>query len=182
MKKIVLLAMLFVSVMANAQQSIPVKAWEVEARIGGTYPLSVYGDKAKINPSFGVEVRYNKPDSHWNYGAKLDLVTAGRDMELTTETIELKFRTISLSVLTDYNFRQGKKINPFAGIGLGIGKQDAKYDGSYHSDCNAAVVVTPRIGVEVGSNLRFTATGTLTRSDYSNIGITVGYVFGIGKK
>lgn len=182
MKKTLLIAMLFVSMTANAQRSVPVKAWEVEARVGGTYPFSVYGDEARICPALGVEVRYNPPDSHWSFGTKLDVITTGRDMEMETETTELGFRTISLSALADYNLGQGKNVNPFFGLGLGIGSLDYSIDDSYMDDSKLAAVVTPRIGVELFRHLRLTATATITRNDYSNIGISVGYVFGGGKK
>lgn len=195
MNKFLLSVLMFVlaTITANAQNKngIPVKNWETELRIGGTLPLSGNNNStALLGPALGAEVRYNKDDSPFSFGAKMELTVASKDIqkyiltmpEQEEETIEMGYRTINFSALCDYNFRQGHNVNPFIGLGLGMGIQHEYKDGFYEEKGHTALIATPRVGVELFRHLRVTCNATITKKNYSNIGITLGYVFGGGKK
>lgn len=191
MKKILLGLFLAMSLLTNAQ-NLPVKNWELELRLGGTLPLSGNNTTtAQLGPAVGAEVRYNLEDSPFSLGAKIDLTVACKDIseknivnmqKQSNELKEMGYRTINLSVLGDYNFRQGRNINPFVGVGLGLGIQHRGEDAVYEHEGHSAMTLTPRVGVELFRHIRVTCTATITKSDYSNIGLTLGYVFGGGKK
>jgi len=191
MKKILLGLFLATSLLTNAQ-TLPVKNWELELKFGGTLPLSGNNTTtAQLGPAMGAEVRYNLEDSPFSLGAKIDLTVARKDINgknivtmpnQSDEIREMGYRTINLSVLGDYNFRQGRDINPFVGVGLGLGIQHRGEDAVYEHEGHSAMTLTPRVGVELFRHIRVTCTATITKSDYSNIGFTLGYVFGGGKK
>lgn len=194
MKKVLLGLFCAMSLFANAQSAggLPVKNWEWELKFGGTLPLSggEYS-KAQLGPALGAEVRYNLEDSPLSLGAKIDVTVARKDISEPSlvnmpkqpeETLEMGYRTFNFSVLGDYNFRQGRNVYPFVGVGLGIGMQHECEDAVYDNDGHAALAFTPRVGVELFRHVRIACTATITKKDYSNIAFTLGYVFGGGKR
>ena len=87
---------------------------------------------------------------------------------------------LSLSAFSDYNFRRGKKFSPFIGIGIGIAS--CKVVQGYYGDDAVKAIFTPRLGVEILNHFRITAYSRLGYRGYNNIGVSVGYAFGAGKK
>ena len=116
---------------ANAQTKI-VQMMEGETRAGLTTPLGGYHTgKAEISASLGIEGRYNFKGPPWDCGLMLDLCTARRGYEhLYNDGYDRwqSNRTLALAITGEYNFRQGTKINPFAGAAMGVAFNDVVGD------------------------------------------------------
>ena len=52
----------------------------------------------------------------------------------------------------------------------------------YYGDDAVKAIFTPRLGVEILNHFRITAYSRLGYRGYNNIGVSVGYAFGAGKK
>ncbi len=86
-------------------------------------------------------------------------------------------RTLTLGIVGNYNFRRCSSVNPFAGLGLGVGLNDVVGDVKYYSK-DTTFVVMPRIGVEFRQLFRMTAYATICRTGYNCAGLTIGFSFG----
>lgn len=166
----------------NAQaQTNTVQMMEGEIRAGLTTPLGGYHDgKSQVSATLGIEGRYNFKGTPWDCGMMLDLSTARRGYEhLYNDGYDRwqSNRTLALAITGDYNFRQGKKINPFVGTALGVGFNDVVGD-KYFPSKGTSMIFAPRIGVEFMYHIRLTAQFNVCRKGYNNLGITVGFVLG----
>lgn len=54
-------------------------------------------------------------------------------------------RTLSIGLIGHYNFRQCKAVNPFAGLGIGVGFNDVV--SSVHNSKGTSAVIMPQVGV-----------------------------------
>lgn len=160
-------------------QTERITRFEGEAYIGITLPISDYfGGSKKIGVALGAEGRYNFVRSHFDIGAACFITTVNYGFALDDDADNL----VICAAVSDYNFKQGKKINPFAGLGLGVGfgsDDDWIPSGSTHFSVMAFI---PRIGVEFYRHLRLTLSSNITKKSYHNVSLTVGFVIGGGKK
>lgn len=160
----------------NAQNITPVKPFEFEISIGGTYGIDKYVGKKLIGPALALESRYNFPQNPMDLGLEI----YGGSTARKYEDSNLSNRILSLSLYSDYNFRRGKKFSPFFGVGVGIASYQI-VQGYYGNDAVKAIF-TPRFGLEMLNHFRITAYSKLGYKGYNNFGISVGYVFGGGRK
>ena len=56
-------------------------------------------------------------------------------------------RTLALASTGDYNFLQGKKVNPFIGASIGVAFNDVVGD-KYFPTKGTSMLFAPRVGVE----------------------------------
>lgn len=92
--------------------------------------------------------------------------------------------SFSIGAVSHYNFRQGRKVNPFAGLGIGMAvyaTEGHDFEHAFPTD-GVSVVFYPKIGVELFSWVRFTAYGTFLRKGYNNVGLSVGLTIGGWRK
>lgn len=90
----------------------------------------------------------------------------------------------SIGAVSHYNFRQGRKVNPFAGLGLGVSFYSTDghdFTHPYPTD-GRAVNFIPKFRVELFSWVRFTGYGVIVRKGYNVIGLSVGLTIGGWRK
>lgn len=164
----------------NAQTKI-VQMMEGEIRAGLTTPLGGYHTgKAQVSAALGIEGRYNFKGTPWDCGVMLDLSTARRGYEhLYNDGYDRwqSNRTLALAATSEYNFRQGTKINPFVGAALGVAFNDVVGD-KYFPSKGASMIFAPRIGVEFLYHIRLMGQFNICRKGYNNFSITLGFVLG----
>lgn len=160
----------------SAQDVTPVKPFEFEISIGGTYAIDKYVGEKLIGPAFALEGRYNFPQNPMDLGLEI----YGGSTARKYEDSNLSNRILSISLYSDYNFRRGKKFSPFFGIGVGMAS--CKVVQGYYGNDALKAIFTPRLGLEILNHLRITAYSKLGYKGYNNFGVSVGYVFGGGRK
>lgn len=157
-----------------------VQKFEGEASLGLTSPIGNYhyGEK-RIGPDLGIEFRYNIPYTKWDCGVQVNATTSVfRFYDLSSDWYwDQSNRILNYLAIGDYNFKQGKTLNPFVGIGFGIGFfesiNEVKYDNS-----GTSVVFKPRIGIEFFHHVRLTLFSSLGVRGFSNWGVAIGGVIG----
>lgn len=158
-----------------------VQKFEGEASLGLTIPLANYHNGEKIvGPEFGLELRYNIPQTAWDCGLALNVTTAVYKYEESPKADwywEQSNRSITIMAVGDYNFKQGSKFNPYMGIGVGLSLYDAVNEVLYKSS-GVSYVIRPRIGIELFRHLRIGVFSTITKTGYSNLGVSIGGVIG----
>lgn len=184
MKKVILFVLFLAanSIAAYSQDSHKiVQKIEFEARAGLTTPLGDYHTgKSLISISLGLEGRYNFKGTPWDCGLMLDLSTAHRSYEhLYNDGYYRRQnnRTSALALTGDYNFRQGKKVNPFAGAAIGVAYNDVVGD-KYFRYNGFSMLFSPRVGVELLYHLRVTAQFNISRKGFHNLSMTLGLTVG----
>jgi len=196
MKKIIFLFSLLHLLNVNAQSYRPTEKQnreirQIEVEIGGGV---VFGasklnfDNAKSGGMGFGEIRYNFLHLPIDIGVQV----AGNVFHRQSDEVrKLGFTSVNYLVVGDYNFRRSKNILFFAGMGLGLASHenaapiiligDNSYDigGSSSSFC-----LMPRfgIGVELFHHLRVTFNYKLEEKANRHFNISVGVVFGGGRK
>lgn len=170
---------------ATAQDSaIPatVQIFEGEANFGAALPADKYHvARGKGGLTMGLSMRYNIPETRFDCGITADFTGVIRDFERNPHTYQQTNRILSLALTGAYNFRQGKKVNPFAGIGIGVGFYDTVGDRIYDVSGTGAVFI-PKVGVELWSHLRVFASAHIIRKGFNSIDIGLAVVIGGRKK
>lgn len=148
---------------------------EVEGGIyaGVTGPLGGYrGSSGAAYVSLGWSISYNIPSIPVDCGAFMQLDNVERRFEDGRENNQ----TLSAGLLGHYNFRQCGKMNPFVGLGIGVG-----YNHTIRSVCDSqgtSMVFMPQVGVEFWHLIRLTGYAMLCRKGYNCVGLTLGFSFG----
>lgn len=180
----VMVVMLCMSNMAKAQRQ-EIKRFEFELGAGLTTPLGSYHDgKAQTGAALEMQGRYNFKGSPWDCGLLLELTTARRGfapMDRTDLDIWQSNRTLAFAATGAYNFRQGNKINPFAGVAIGVANNDVVGDDIYPST-GTSLFFSPRIGVEFFRHLRLTISSNISKKGHHNLQLSLGLVIGGGRK
>lgn len=182
MKKFAFLLLVFAGGFLGKAQDV--QRVEGELYIGMTVPASKFHDGSlKLGPELGLEVRYNIPESKFDCGIMVDVSTAIYKLKLSapdsdySSVFEQSNRSVSYILNGDYNFGQGKKINPYAGLGIGLSINEPVTDVLYdYRGVNFAV--RPRIGVELFRHLRVGLHCIINRRGYNAAAISVGAVIG----
>lgn len=175
MKKYLLIVIALLGLMTEAWGQ-KVKPFEVELSVGTTYGLESYAGHRRLGPAFALEGRYNVSFLPIDFGAEFYM---GSTVRHPAEG-DLACRITSFSLLGDYNFMRGKSVSPFVGMGLGVAGCK-EMQGSY-GDEGTRFLFTARAGVELIRHWRVTAYSRACMEGYNNFGLSVGYVFGGGKK
>ena len=178
--KLFLLFVCLFTVQVKAQTPV-VQMMEGEIRAGLTTPLGGYhsGD-AQIGGTIGLEGRYNFKGTPWDCGLMLDISTARRDYNYLFNNGNDHWqsnRTVALAATSEYNLRQGTKINPFVGAALGVAFNDVVGD-EYFPSNGTSLLFAPRIGVEFVHHIRLMAQFNICRTGYNNFSLTLGFVLG----
>lgn len=151
-----------------------VQRFEGELSVGLTAPISKFhGGRTEIGPQFGLEGRYNFPYSAFDCGLLVDVTTAVYGLRGD----EQSNRSINLVVNGDYNFRQGEKVNFYAGAGIGLSMNE-EVTAHIYPHQGTSFLFRPRIGVELFRHLRIGLNLNVNRVGFSNAAITIGGVIG----
>ena len=145
-----------------------------------TVPLDNYHDyRNLIGCGFGFEMRYNIPQTALDCGVMMDFNSSRHHYNLPNYIATFNDSKDSWGIVAvgDYNFRQGKKINPFAGLGIGVGFCASHGEVSIDAKGPTALFV-PRIGVEIFHHIRLTASCHLLRKGFNTFDIRIGFALG----
>ena len=184
--KIIIIGILaIVALKANAQ--IPVRAFEFEISGGSSYPLGDFPGEEKFGETYNLELRYNFKKIPMDIGLDFNSTSIERANAYNPEpgkktVLALNNKTLSLT--TSYNFRRGKNISPFIGVGLGISAYDTfSWFGIYPFLRNElGLTFAPRIGIEIYRHFRLTMDVRLLNKRYNAICLRMGVIIGGGKK
>lgn len=158
----------------SSMQQPRVQRFEVEVFLGGTYPISHCLD---LSPAFdlaeGVEFRYNLQQIPLSVGFLAEQ-TNTRYGEGEGYNSGLSNCMPLVALTGDWNFRQGKKINPFAGLAMGITAATWDSGMSFPVEHKNYPVFIPRIGVELGYHFRTHLDINIVRTSFSNVQLAVG--------
>ena len=162
---------------ARAEQPLPVQEFEGGVDAAMTVPVGNFHDlDHKLCVGFGAEFRHNIRRTGFDVGMRLGFNMAryephGDSYQAQSDGV------VYAAAVGDYNFRQGRKVNPFAGLGIGVGFYDTTSGGLYNSNGTAAVFI-PRIGVELVHHIRVTASMHILRNGFNTFDISLGFVIG----
>ena len=161
----------------SSRRHHPVRPVEAELFMGVTTPIGSYHSSQKgAGALLGLEVRHNIGDTPWDAGLLIDAGMANHKIN----DGEQKNRTISLALVGHYNFRQGGKVNPFVGLGVGFSNYHVVED-VINEEENDGLVFIPRVGVEMWGTLRLTGSLHISKRGYHYTSLSLGFVLG-GKR
>lgn len=199
MKKLIFAFALLVlcSLPGNAQTGHPEAAdrevGRLEGEIGGGFSFGadkLNFDKNKLGATFYAEGRYNMRRVPLDVGVQAGGTIFHRE---SVNAGQLKFRTWNVMAVTDYNFRRYKNISLFAGVGLGYASLDhsapitfddsqSNWGGFSTGTRTGSFCFMPRIGVELFHHLRVTLDYKLQEKANRHFGLSLGVVFGGGRR
>lgn len=193
----VCLSLLMLSATAQAkflEKPEPVRPFEAEIFYGIGTGFRYHDTNADGGGSLGLELRGNLKGTPWDVGGFLRFDATGYDFKnhMPPRDPDMTFgydpdqtnSTFTIGAVSDYNFRQGRKVNPFAGLGLGVSFYSTDghdFERPYPTD-GCTVSFIPRIGVELFSWVRFTGYGVIMRKGYNLVGLSVGLTIGGWRK
>ncbi len=168
----------------------PERVWPFEAEIffGLGTGFKYHGVWADGATTCGLELRGNIKNTGWDVGAFLRFDGTGYDFKnkmppinpdiADLYTTDQSNSTFTIGVVSDYNFRQGHRLNPFAGLGIGYTVYSTVgYWHPYETDgCTLSFI--PRFGVEIVSWIRLTGYAFIVRKGYNTVGISLGLTIG----
>lgn len=187
MKKISFLLILLLFSLSGYAEILEVQKMEGELRGGISLPVDPYH---KSSPAIGydmaIEGRYNFYRTGWDCGVMTGITSALHHFkEKRPGNIIAQYNQSNLTYIfaatTDYNFYQGRMINPFLGCAVGVGINKTTNHWIYPSS-GTSLLFTPRGGVEIYHFFRIMAEFNICRKGYNNFALTVGFVVGGRKK
>lgn len=153
----------------GSAEPLPVQRIEGEIRAGMTIPFENYlGNEAYGSFAIGLELRYNFKNTGWDCGIVAEIINTGY-IDKYFYGCSASKTLAGFSLLGEYNFRQGHKVNPYAGMALGL---------PFRDDGNVTFLASPRIGVEFLHHIRISAQLNISRRYYNNACVSIGIVFG----
>lgn len=194
MKKLFLLLILpLVGISSIHAKSPGRKVAPIEAEIGAG---AIFGgdkldfDNNRIGATFYTEARYNLSRLPLDVGVQVAGAIFHRESD---NAGDLKFKSWNLMAVTDYNFRRCGNVSFFAGIGLGYAFLDnsapiafdnsgPNWAGFSTGSKKGSFCFMPRAGVELFHRLRFTLDYKMQERANRHFDLTVGFVFGGGRR
>ncbi len=186
---------LFIAVLccsAAFAQKVEVRHLEGEIGVGGVNGVnSLSLDNCSVGPKLYAELRYNFRALPIDAGIQASGSFFHRDDD--SQAQRLKSKSYNVMAVADYNFRRGKNLSFFAGVGLGLGvlemsapidikAPNAQWDGYTTGDGKEKLCFSPRIGVELFNHLRLTLFYVGEERANNHFGLSIGGVLGGGRK
>lgn len=178
----------------SVAQTTDVRRFEWEVGVGLADGLSSLNlDKCTPGPKLYTELRYNIKAIPIDLGIHATSSYFWRSAEQVQNTDRLKITAVNIMAVADYNFRRGKNLSFFAGVGLGLGILDVtapisfdntqmNWSGYISGDRAARLAFMPRVGVELWNHLRVSLALTAQEKANNQYTINIGAVFGGGRK
>jgi opacity protein-like surface antigen len=174
---------------------VKIQKFEFEGALTFNRPVGSYhkGDK-EWGGDLSLEMRYNMPHSPLDFGGMLLMSSVWRDYpHFETDANGNSYdcpnsdanNLLYGALLTaDYNFRQGRLINPYVGGGIGLGgySLDSEGDNCAGDGNGVTPIFRLRGGVEFFRHVRLGVETTFAHKGVHSCGITIGLVIGGGKK
>lgn len=198
MRNFILVLALLCIIQSNAQTTSLTKSsdcgitrFEGEIGVGlnfGSDKLNF--DNSRIGATFFAEGRYNFQRIPIDIGLQVAGSIFHRDAK---NAGNLEFKTWNVLAVTDYNFRRCKKVSFFAGFGLGYAALDTsapiRFDNSNPNwagfstgEKKGSFCFMPRVGIELFHRLRFTFDYRLQEEANRHFDLSIGFVFGGGRR
>ncbi|MDE5845241.1 MAG: porin family protein [Muribaculaceae bacterium] len=179
-----LLVALLATLAVSAVESKDVSRIEVELKGGTNVPFKAYHGGSKAGAVVGLDVRYNLKDKPFDVGVSfLGNWTKGEgyfELDFDDEIFPMMYfcnhRTLAGLVTAGYNLRRGYKVNPYAGVGIGVAGTSIGKEWLLPNTVKAVFV--PKIGVELLYNFRLEVSALITRNHFNSLNFTLGVVFG----
>lgn len=156
-----------------------VQPFEGALRFGTNYPIGSYKSMSgTMGINFGLDFRFNYDDMPLDFGIAIDLAGTSYNFHKPDYNFhDDTYTTLGITYCSNYNFRQGYKVNPYVGAGLGYAYNYYNYH-SKEIDKNSFIFV-PKVGVELLYHIRFEASVILVCRKYFNcVNLTIGLVIG----
>ena len=176
---LILIAGLAVITYGAKTQQKEVQPFEVALRFGTNYPIGSYKSMSgTMGINFGLDFRFNYDDMPLDFGIAIDLAGTSYNFHKPDYNFhDDTYTTLGITYCSNYNFRQGYKVNPYVGAGLGYAYNYYNYH-SKEIDKNSFIFV-PKVGVELLYHIRFEASVILVCRKYFNcVNLTIGLVIG----
>ena len=143
----------------------------------------IKSDKTNMGANLFMEARVNIPTTDIDVGLQFSRHYFDREWE---GWMDRTYRFTSLTTYIDYNYRKLNNIIPFIGIGIGFSHVDLEVDyvgtASNDIDYTRSACFNPRIGAKIYNRMRLTCDWKLMAKNFSQISLSLGLVFGGGKK
>jgi opacity protein-like surface antigen len=158
--------------MCSFAQEVEVRRVEGSISLGASFfEDSFYESTAgEIGLLSSVELRYNFRSVPMDVGVMSMLDIRGGDCELCNGSWE---NNLSFLAVADYNFRRGKRVSYFAGVGVGATFYDAN---------TTKLCFMPRVGMEFFNRLRLTMAYMAGPNAKNTLNLTLGVAIGGGRK
>nr|MDE6642890.1 hypothetical protein [Muribaculaceae bacterium] len=155
-----------------------VQQFEGAIRFGGNYPLGSYRSMTSaLGANIGLDLRFNYDDLPLDFGVAIDVVATSYNFHKPDYNFQYDtYTTLGITYCSNYNFRQGYKVNPYVGAGLGYAYNYYNYH-SNNIEKNSFIFV-PKVGVELFYHLRFEGSLILCRKYFNCVSLTAGVVIG----
>ena len=153
--------------------------------------LDLKWDSNEPGYSLHAEFRYNFPRIPFDVGVRVGSSFFNRDLWDVFQDAE--FKSINAMGVVDYNFFRKSAVSLFVGVGLGYAALDTSHLGDLthqapeikefikdHS--KGTFCMQPRLGVELLHRIRLTASYLYQGSASNHFDVSVGIVFGGGKR
>ena len=184
MKRITIIIAIIVASLttnATAQRYVvrDVAAIEFELNVGlatAANQMPQYGN-TRQGVDANIELRYNFATAPVDLGLYYSICSLRRGESVGNMAKNFAFDSQNLLVTSDYIFYQGRNVQPYAGLGVGLAWSDINTDGSIHGTHFA---VMPRVGIEIVQRLRISLGYKLFDRANNHLVLGIGLVFGGG--
>lgn len=147
-------------------------------------------DRSNPGAAFYAEARYNVQLLPLDVGVQVGGTIFHRESD---HAGQLKFRSWNVMAVADYNFRRQRNVSFFAGAGVGYAFLDnsapvvfddtqSNWGGFSTGSRSGSLCFMPRIGVELFHHLRVTFDYKLQERANRHFGLSLGVVFGGGRR
>ncbi|MDR0765911.1 MAG: porin family protein [Odoribacteraceae bacterium] len=174
MKTFILSLVIALPVLAGAQeQKREVLRINIELGGGVSFWQNKDGGNA-VEPGVTLffEGRYNVDTLPVNVGLHVDISAFNRTRE--DGDVE-RPRSLKFVIAGDYNLRRGKRVNPFAGIGIGIASDERDFEAN--TPPRTGVCLVPRAGVRLFRHVSVTLDYEISRVSHNHFDFKVGLYF-----
>lgn len=153
---------------------------------GISVPLDSYHKfDNRTSSAWGIELRYNLKEMPLDIGISAGFSNNKRryciDGNDWINSAEYIYRTWQLAAVSDWNFKPASLVNPFVGLGLGVGLDRTDgwlYQGITEDKHETHFMIMPRAGVELVHHIRLTADMRLGRKPFNAFCLTLGLTLG----
>ena len=175
----------------NNASTLEVRRIEGEIGLGLVFATGkLQFDRVNTGATGHIELRYNLRRQPIDVGVQVSGAIFHRESDMAGR---LKFRGWNLLAVSDYNYRRGRRVSLFGGLGLGyasiINSAPITFDNTQPhwgristGDKTGSFCVMPRIGVEFFNHLRLTLDYKWQEKANCHFSLTLGGVFGGGRK
>ena len=187
-KRIFAWALLLLGFMQGYAQNSP-SADTGRARVVGRFEGEI-GGGLSFGAAFYAEARYNVQLLPLDVGVQVGGTIFHRESD---HAGQLKFRSWNVMAVADYNFRRRRNVSFFAGAGVGYAFLDnsapvvfddtqSNWGGFSTGSRSGSLCFMPRIGVELFHHLRVTFDYKLQERANRHFGLSLGVLFGGGRR